>query len=117
MKRELPPQVIKAIENGSMDRVNELLSIVAQLIYEGERMMSEVDMILSSQGLNHGLIKQAFTRQIKATDILTSQIRSIVKEDMSKEMIDDLDKFDDQIHAMFKLQKYAEWKNREICTK
>lgn len=113
MKNELPPQVKKAIENGSMDRVNELLSIVSMLIYEGERMMSEVDMVLSSQGLKHGLIKQAFTRQIKATDILTSQIRSIVKDGEGKEMVNDLDKFDDQIHAMFKLQKYAEWKNRD----
>lgn len=103
----------KSIADGSMDRLNQLLSASHILLCEANNLTEEASDLMSERGLMLGMLKKRHNDFIKCADAYFKEFASMVPEDKSKmEMFGDLDDFDQSFRAWAKVP--LGWKPKEV---
>lgn len=103
----------QATTNGSMDRINQLLSAAHILHCEANNLVEEASDLMASQGLMLGMLKKRHSDLTKAADVYFKEFASMVCTDKSKmDMFSDLDDFDTSFRKWAKVP--AGWKPKEV---
>lgn len=85
----------RAVANGSMAKLNMLVSAAQILNCEANNIIEEASDIMIANGLMLGRIKQLHNNFVKAADMYFKDFASMVKTDQDKmDMFEDLDSFD-----------------------
>lgn len=102
----------QAQANGSMDRLNLLLSASHILLCEANSLIEEASDLMSEHGLLIGMIKKRHTDLIRVSDAYFSEFATLVNTEKSKmDMFSDMDDFDNKFRAWAKVP--AGWKPKE----
>lgn len=97
-----------AQKDGSMARLNQLLSASHILLCEANGLVEEASDLMRKRGLMLGEIKQQHTRFVQAADSYFKEFASMITDEQSKmDMFGDMDKFDVYFRKWAKLPK--EW--------
>ena len=102
--------LIEAAQNdGSMARLNQLLSASHILLCEASNLVEEASELMRERGLILGRLKQLHTRFVQSAEAYFHEFSSMVMTEESKmDMFGDLDNFGDYFRKWSKLPK--EWK-------
>lgn len=102
--------LIKAAQkDGSMDRLNQLLSASHILLCEANSLVEEASDLMLERGLMLGKLKQLHTRFVLSADAYFKEFASMITEEKSKmNMFGDMDSFDEYFRKWAKLD--GEWK-------
>ena len=113
--------LIEAAEkDGSMDRLNQLLSASQILLCEANNLVEEASDLMKERGLMLGTIKQLHTRFVQSADAYFKEFSSLVIEEQSKmdqskmDMFNDMDSFDAYFRKWAKIPKGWEPNNTQI---
>lgn len=100
----------RAINNGSLDRVNRLLSSTHVMVCVANGYAEEAQDLLKSNGLALGELKKAFNAYQKAADVYFKEFASMVTNEKMT-MFSDMEEVDNIFRAWAKLEK--NWKPKE----
>ena len=108
--------LIEAAEkDGSMARLNQLLSASQILLCEANNLVEEATDLMKERGLMLGAIKQLHTRFVQSADAYFKEFSSLVIEEQSKmDMFNDMDSFDTYFRKWAKIPKGWEPNNTQI---
>lgn len=102
----------KAIDNGSIDRLNILLSAAHILNCTANQYAEEAADLMEQNGLLIGRLKQLHNGFIKSADMYFREFASMVFSETKKmDMFSDMDSFDKVFREWSKIEK--EWKPKE----
>lgn len=102
----------QAQANGSMDRLNLLLSASHILLCEANNLIEEASDLMSAQGLLIGTIKKKYGDFLRVSDAYFKEFASLITTEQSKmDMFGDMDDFDNKFRAWAKVP--AGWKPKE----
>ena len=105
--------IARAEANGSMSRLNQLLSASHILLCEANSLLEEAADLMRDNGLLLGEIKQLHNRFTTAADRYFAEFASLVDTEQKKmDMFADMDGFDEYFRRWSKLPK--DWKPRYI---
>jgi predicted nucleic acid-binding protein len=100
------PEIKKATENGSIQRINELWSAVFQLNTLSNNMVDEISDVLELNKLRDGRLKQIHNNFIKAADRFFTEFNTMVKSPETKmEIFRDMDDFREKIYKILALEE------------
>lgn len=103
----------KSIADGSMDRLNQLLSASHILLCEANTLIEEASDLMSDKGLMLGVLKKRHNDLVKCADSYFKEFASMVTEDKTKmDMFGDMDEFDQSFRAWAKVP--LGWKPKEV---
>lgn len=108
--------LIEAAEkDGSMARLNQLLSASQILLCEANNLVEEASDLMKERGLMLGAIKQLHARFVRSADDYFKEFSSMVIEEQSKmDMFNDMDSFDTYFRKWAKIPKVWEPLKQEI---
>lgn len=93
--------------NGSNDRVNVLLSSAILLLYEADNLIGEAEDIIKANGLVMGTLKMTLKNYHLAATRVYNEFGDLTNsKGSSMEVLSDLDKFDDAIRKMMKIEPF-----------
>lgn len=96
--------------DGSMDRLNQLLSASHILLCESNNLIEEAADIMGQHGLLLGMLKKRHNELVKASDNYFSEFGSMITTEKSKmDMFSDMDDFDNVFRKWAKISK--DWKS------
>lgn len=102
----------KAKDNGSMDRINMLLSAAHILNCTSNQYAEEAAGILEMNGLMIGRLKLLHNNFLRAADNYFSEFASMVNDEEKKmNMFTDMEEFDEAFRKWARIEK--EWKPKE----
>lgn len=106
--------IIKAAEaDGSIDRMNSLLSAAHILNCEANMLVEEASDLMNAKGLLLGNLKRLHNNFVKSADMYFLEFASLVETEKSKmDMFKDMDDLDDKFREWAKLSK--EWKPKKV---
>lgn len=105
--------VERAVANGSMARLNQLLSASHILLCEANSLLEEASDLMMRNGLLLGELKQLHNRFTTAADRYFSEFASMVDTEQQKmDMFTDMDGFDAWFRKWSKLDK--DWKPKTL---
>lgn len=108
--------IARAEANGSIDRLNQLLSASHILLCEANGLLEEAADLMAKNGLLLGELKQLHNRFTTAADRYFSGFGSMVKTDKQKmDMFADMDGFDEYFRRWSKLPR--DWKPKNSSEK
>lgn len=108
-------QIEAAQKDGSMARLNQLLSASHILLCEANGLVEEASDLMRTRGIMLGEIKQQHTRFVQAADAYFKEFASMITDEQSKmDMFGDMDKFDAYFRKWAKLPKEWEPNNTQI---
>lgn len=103
----------KAQANGSMDRLNQLLSASHILLCEANSLIEEASDLMYKQGLLLGMLKKRHNDLTRAADAYFKEFATMITVEQSKmDMFSDMDDFDNKFRAWAKVP--AGWKPKNI---
>lgn len=103
----------KSIADGSMDRLNQLLSASHILLCEANNLIEEASDLMNERGMMLGMLKKRHNDLVKCADAYFKEFSSMITEDKTKlDMFGDLDDFDKSFRAWAKCP--SDWKPKEI---
>lgn len=103
----------QATVNGSMDRMNQLLSAAHILNCEANDLVEEADGLMNDNGLSLGLLKKLHNDFVKSSDRYFKEFALMVCAEKSKmDMFGDLEDFDKSFREWAKVQ--PDWKPKEV---
>lgn len=103
----------RAQSNGSIDRLNQLLSASHILLCEANSLLEEAADLMERNGLLLGELKQLHSRFTKSADRYFCEFASMITTDKQKmDMFSDMDGFNEWFRKWAKLPK--EWKPKQI---
>lgn len=95
-----------AQKDGSMARLNQLLSASHILLCEANGLVEEASDLMRKRGLMLGEIKQQHTHFVQAADAYFKEFASMITDEQSKmDMFGDMDRFDAYFRKWAKLPK------------
>lgn len=101
-----------AVANGSLDRMNMLLSAAHLLNCEANNLVEEASDLIAKNGLLLGDLKKLHNNFVKSADLYFLEFSSLVKTEKSKmDMFRDMDDFDAKFREWAKLP--SDWKPKE----
>lgn len=101
-----------AIANGSMDRMNMLLSAAHILNCEANMLVEEAADLMNAKGLLLGNLKRLHNSFVKSADMYFLEFSTLVETEKSKmDMFRDMDDFDAKFREWAKLP--SDWKPKE----
>lgn len=96
----------KAIANGSIERVDELMSASQILITEVHNLLDESIEILADNHLKGGVLQMVANRYLKAAEEYFKTFATCVYSDCKKmDMFEDIDEFDEMFREWAELPK------------
>ncbi|MBO8433169.1 MAG: hypothetical protein IAB08_07755 [Bacteroidetes bacterium] len=96
----------RAVENGSMDRVNRLVSAAHLLNCEANGLIEETADILRENGLLLGELKKYHSDFVKCADRYFREFAVMVADDRRKmDMFEDMDEFDRMFREWAKIDE------------
>ena len=102
-----------ATADGSIDRMNSLLSAAHTLNCEANMLMEEAADLMSAKGLLLGNLKKLHNNFVKSADLYFLEFSSLVETEKSKiDMFRDMDDFDAKFRKWAKLP--SDWKPKEV---
>lgn len=102
-----------AIADGSMERLNQLLSAAHLLNCEANNLVEEASEVMQAKGLLLGNLKKLHTDFVKCADCYFKEFASLINSDKSKmDMFDDLEGFDKAFREWSKVP--SGWKPKEV---
>lgn len=102
-----------AIENGSIDRLNVLLSAVHLLNCTANMYAEEAADLMEANGLLLGRLKQVHNNFLRAADMYCSEFAGLVFDEEKKmAMFADIDNFDKFFRDWAKIEK--EWEPKKV---
>lgn len=102
----------QAQANGSVDRLNLLLSASHILLCEANNFIEEASDLMDTQGMMLGSIKKKHGDLIRVADAYFREFASLVTTEQSKmDMFGDMDDFDNKFRRWAKVP--AGWKPKE----
>lgn len=102
-----------AIADGSMERMNQLLSASHILQCEVNTLVEEASDLMSERGLMLGILKKRHSDFLKCADSYFKEFALMITEDKSKmDMFGDIDDFDQSFRAWAKCP--SDWKPKEV---
>lgn len=102
-----------AIKNGSVERLNILLSATHILNCTANQFAEEATELMEKNGLLLGRLKQLHNNFVKSADLYFREFASMVLDDRCKmNMFEDMDSFEDVFRNWAKIEK--EWKPKAI---
>lgn len=106
--------IIKAAEaDGSIDRMNCLLSAAHILNCEANMLVEEASDLMNAKGLLLGNLKRLHNNFVKSADMYFLEFASLVETEKSKmDMFKDMDDLDNKFREWAKLSK--EWKPKKV---
>lgn len=103
----------QAQKDGSMDRLNSLLSASHILLCEADNLIEEGADLMADKGLMLGKLKKLHKDFVRSADAYFKEFAEMVTTDSSKmEMFGDLDDFDSRFRIWARI--YKNWKPKEI---
>ena len=101
-----------AVANGSLDRMNMLLSAAHLLNCEANNLVEEASDLIAKNGLLLGDLKKLHNNFVKSADLYFLEFSSLVETEKSKmDMFRDMDDFDAKFREWAKLP--SDWKPKE----
>jgi hypothetical protein len=101
-----------AVANGSIDRMNMLLSAAHLLNCEANSLVEEANDLMAENGLLLGDLKNLHNNFVKSADLYFLEFSSLVETEKSKmDMFRDMDDFDAKFREWAKLP--SDWKPKE----
>lgn len=98
--------------DGSMDRLNQLLSASQILLCESNNLIEEASDLMSQHGLLLGMLKKRHNDLVKSADAYFKEFASMITTDKSKmDMFSDMDDFDEKFRRWAKITK--EWEAKK----
>lgn len=109
-----PKQLLEAAKrDGTLERLNQLLSASQILLAEANNLIEEASDVIAAHGLMMGDLKQLHNRFTKAADNYFREFSTmVVKEETKMDMFGDIDTFDDSFRQWAKVPKG--WKPKEM---
>jgi len=108
-KKEL---IDASIQDGSMNRLNSLLSASHILLCEANNLIEEASDLMIERGICIGLLKKRHNDLTRAADKYFKEFGDMVTKDNAKiQMFKDLDDFDNRFRIWAKV--YKNWKPKE----
>lgn len=106
--------LIKVAEaDGSIDRLNSLLSAAHILNCEANMLVEEAADLMNAKGLLLGNLKRLHNSFVKSADMYFLEFSSLVETEKSKmDMFRDMDDFDGKFREWAKLP--SDWKPKEV---
>ena len=104
-------KIERAINNGSFDRVNRLLSAAHVMVCVANGYAEEAQDLLKSNELSLGELKKAFNSYQKAADVYFKEFASMVTNEKMT-MFSDMEEVDQIFRDWAKLEK--DWKPKEL---
>lgn len=105
--------IARAHANGSIDRLNQLLSASHILLCEANALLEEAADLMRDNGLLLGELKQLHNRFTGAADRYFSEFASMVDTEKKKmDMFNDMDGFDEYFRRWAKIPK--DWEPKTI---
>lgn len=105
--------IARAEENGSIARLNQLLSASHLLLCEANSLLEEASDLMERNGLLLGELKQLHNRFTQSADRYFREFASMVTTDRQKmDMFRDMDGFDEWFREWAKLPR--DWKPSEL---
>lgn len=102
-----------AITNGSMDRINMLLSAAHLLNCEANSLVEEASDVVAHNGLLLGDLKKLHNDFVRVADRYFKEFATLVGTEKSKmDMFSDLEGFDNAFRKWAKVP--ADWKPKEV---
>lgn len=102
-----------AILDGSMDRLNQLLSATHILLCESNNLIEEASDLMAEKGMMLGMLKKRHNDLVKASDNYFKEFASMITTDKSKmDMFSDMDDFDKSFRAWAKCP--SGWQPKEV---
>lgn len=102
-----------AIANGSMDRMNMLLSAAHILNCEANNLVEEANDLMIANGLLLGELKKLHNDFVRVADKYFKEFATLITTDASKmDMFSDLEGFDKSFREWAKVP--VEWKPKEV---
>nr|DAM29584.1 MAG TPA: hypothetical protein [Caudoviricetes sp.] len=102
-----------AIANGSMDRMNMLLSAAHLLNCEANNLVEEASDLMTNNGLLLGDLKKLHNDFVRVADRYFKEFATLVGTEKSKmDMFSDLEGFDSTFRKWAKVP--ADWKPKEV---
>lgn len=102
-----------AIADGSMERLNQLLSAAHLLNCEANNLVEEASEVMQAKGLLLGNLKKLHTDFVKCADCYFKEFASMINSDKSKmDLFDDLEGFDKAFREWAKVP--SGWKPKEV---
>lgn len=99
--------------DGSMDRLNQLLSASHILLCEANNLVEEASDLMSEKGLILGMLKKKHNDFVRSADAYFKEFAAMVVEDKSKmDMFGDIDDFDAYFRKWAKIP--SDWKPKEV---
>lgn len=101
-----------AVADGSMERMNMLLSAAHLLNCEGNNLVEEASEVMQAKGLLLGDLKKLHSDFVKCADRYFKEFATLITSDKCKmDMFDDLEGFDNAFRKWAKVP--ADWKAKE----
>lgn len=108
--------IARAEANGSLARLNQLLSASHILLCEANGLLEEAADLMRDNGLLLGELKQLHNRFTTAADRYFNEFASMVTTEKQKmDMFNDMDGFDEYFRSWSKLPK--DWKPKNASEK
>lgn len=106
--------IIRAAEaDGSIDRMNSLLSAAHILNCEANMLVEEASDLMNAKGLLLGNLKRLHNNFVKSADMYFLEFASLVETEKSKmDMFKDMDDLDDKFRQWAKLPK--DWEPKKV---
>lgn len=102
-----------AVADGSMERMNMLLSAAHLLNCEGNNLVEEASEVMQAKGLLLGDLKKLHSDFVKCADRYFKEFATLITSDKCKmDMFDDLEGFDKAFREWAKVP--SEWRPREV---
>ena len=102
-----------AVANGSIDRMNMLLSAAHLLNCEANSLVEEASDLMAENGLLLGDLKKLHNNFVKSADLYFLEFSSLVETEKSKmDIFRDMDDFDAKFREWAKLP--SDWKPKEV---
>lgn len=112
----LPPKrvVDRAFEDGTIDKVNRLLSAVHILNMEADIIVDEAAETLQAAGLQLGTLKKRHSDFIKCADRYFREFAEMITEEKSKkDMFNDIEEFDNKFRRWAAIEYNKTEKEKE----
>ena len=104
----------KATQNGTIDRVNQLLSATHLLICTANNYLEESAELLKNNGMMLGELKKSFNDYVHSADRYFYEFGLMIDGESAKmSMFNDIDEFDIVFRQYSKIAK--EWEPKKIC--
>ena len=102
----------RAERNGSIQRVNQLLSTTHLLVCTANNYFEESAEVLKQNGMLIGEIKKAFNDYVYHATMYFNEFKTMITEKSKMEMFEDIDKFDEYLRQYNNIEKV--WKPKTL---